>query len=321
MPNLLWMERILLLLLLLAAGPGLVHPPAAAARTGGGDPWQLTLLLNGAPDGLVLPVSLYVDEARERYYVVDSGSGRLLSYDRQGEFLRAFSADGALDRPHALVRLDDQTLLVLERGRNSLTRIDLRHRTTEPVVLHHQGREVFVDRLVVDRGNLYVLDRLGGRVLQLDDRLQVTAVHNPPEDTGNLVDLLVREGHLWLLDQQRRQIITLTPEGQAGPSIALSEVTFPTALARDRGGFFYVLDRHRGRITVYDQDGRQRYHFLSKGHGRRHLYYPAELRFDPWGRLCVVDQGNNRVLVFERRGLSRPPGGGTAPGSEREELP
>lgn len=271
-------------------------PAAAAARS----PWQFAFSLLGQGKSMSLPVALYVDHERERYYVVDSGNNRLVSFDREGKHLQDFSAEGGLRRPHDMARLADGSLLVVERGRNSLTRIDLRNRSSEPLTVNHQGREIFVDRLEVEAGRVYVLDRASGRILELDQGLQVSRVHEPPPGVGNLVDFKVAGNTIWLLDQKNKQILSLAPDGPPGRPLSVRDVAFPVSLAVDQAGMFYVLDRHQGAVVVFDRNGEYRYRFLSKGHGRQNLYFPRELRFDPWGRLCVVDQGNSRVMVFRR---------------------
>jgi streptogramin lyase len=264
-------------------------------------PWQYAFSLLGQGKSIALPVALYVDQERERYYVVDSVGERLVSFDREGKYLQDFAAEGSLRRPHDMARLADGSLLVVERGRNSLTRIDLRQRSSEPLVLSHQGREIFVDRLESGVEGVFVLDRASGRVFQLDQGLKVTRAYDLPAGAGNLVDFKVAGNRIWLLDQKNKQILSLATDGKAGDrALPVREASFPVSLAVDQAGMFYVLDRHQGSVLVFDRNGAFRYRFLSKGHGRQHLYYPRELRFDPWGRLCVVDQGNSRVMVFRR---------------------
>jgi len=61
-----------------------------------------------------------------------------------------------------------------------------------------------------------------------------------------------------------------------------------------------VLDRQQRNVVVYDKNGEFKYRFLEKGITRGQLYYPSEIRFDPWGELCLVDEGNGRVEIFKR---------------------
>ena len=62
----------------------------------------------------------------------------------------------------------------------------------------------------------------------------------------------------------------------------------------------YVLDRHQNSVLAYDEQGVFRYRFLDNGQSAGRVYFARHLRFDPWGNLCVVDEGNGRVEIFSR---------------------
>src|SRR3989338_1263625 len=115
-------------------------------------PWKFVFSLQGQGKGMALPVALYVDHEKERYYVVDSTGNKLLSFAGDGKFLQEFTAEGSLQKPYDMARLADGSLLVVEKGRNSLTRVDLKNKKATPLVLTHQGREVFVHRLEIASG-------------------------------------------------------------------------------------------------------------------------------------------------------------------------
>ena len=80
-----------------------------------------------------------------------------------------------------------------------------------------------------------------------------------------------------------------------------SVVEFPRSLAVADNNSLYVLDRHRGTIVVFGSNGEFKYNFFEAGESRGKLYYPIEIQFDPWGKLCVVEEGNGRVQVFRQR--------------------
>ena len=74
--------------------------------------WDLTLQ-EVKPDGIMnLPTAIFIDKSTARYYVVDGGNNRLVSYDRQGKFLSAFTANNSLQTPFYLV-IDPGVLLVV----------------------------------------------------------------------------------------------------------------------------------------------------------------------------------------------------------------
>lgn len=263
-------------------------------------PWKFVFSLQGQGKGMALPVALYVDHEKERYYVVDSTGNKLVSFGADGKYLQEFTAEGNLKKPYDMVRLADGSLLVVEKGRNSLTRVDLKNKKTAHTVVKHQGQEVFVDRLEIAGGKVYVLDRSSGRILQLDETLQPVKSYTMPVGAGWLADFKVAEKKVWVLDQKQKQVYSYDENGRPSPAIQLTGVDFPVSLAVDPAGLLYVLDRHRAAIVAFGRNGEVKYQFLTKGQGRDNLYFPQEIRFDHLGRLCVVDEGNSRVMVFKR---------------------
>jgi hypothetical protein len=67
-------------------------------------PWQWEMSLQGTRgrDVMSNPTAIYIDPQLERYYVVDAGNNRLLSYNRIGELLSEFTGGGQLKDPKKL---------------------------------------------------------------------------------------------------------------------------------------------------------------------------------------------------------------------------
>jgi len=294
--------RFLLLAISIAciSSTGLWENHAAAA---GAPAWRWQASLRGSSPGsqLKLPTALYVDESKGRYYVVDSGAQRLVSFDREGKFLQTYAPEGGLVNPYDLVRLASGELLVVEKGKNSLTLIDLKNKTVVEKTVSHRGRQIFVDRLEQVNDAIYVLDKASGDIFRLDEKFLVSQEYPAPRGAKSVADFQVINGKLWLLGQMDKRLYQLDLNGKLLSQHELgSSLSFPVSFTVDRSGNFYVLDRHLGLVVVYDQQVRELYRFLGKGHLREKLYYPNEIRFDPWGRLCVVDEGNGRIEIFSR---------------------
>ncbi|WP_041718770.1 hypothetical protein [Desulfurivibrio alkaliphilus] len=288
--------KILPLLAALAFLPG-----AAAAQEGSPWQWQLSLLIDTPGNAMYMPAAVAFDRESERYYAVDTGRNRLVSFNRQGELLRAFTADDRLQAPFDMVRLDDGRLWVVEKGRNSLTLIDIGARKVTPHTLHDGDRLVFPHRIALGEGKLHVLDRASGQILRLNADLGVEQRFRCRDCLGGISDFVISNGEIWALETRDRKIYRFADDGAISQTISLDqEASFPVSLALDGGGFVYVLDRQRNSILTYDENGRFRYRFLGPGHARGQLHFPRQLRFDPWGRLCVVDEGNGRVEIYSR---------------------
>lgn len=263
--------------------------------------WEMSLRVETPGDALYMPSAVGFDPVTERYYAVDTGRNRLVSFDRNGNLLRAFTADDRLKAPFDMVRLEDGRLWVVEKGRNSVTLIDIPAREVTPHVLKDAGRTVFPDRIADAGGALYVLDRSSAQVLRVSADLTVEQRFACPECLGGFADFAIRDGEVWALETRGKTVVRFGAHGGIRETIQLGEeVEIPVSIAMGTGEFLYVLDRHRNQIAAYGLDGRFRYRFLGPGHGRGQLHFPRQIRFDPWGRLCVVDEGNGRIEIFAR---------------------
>jgi streptogramin lyase len=265
-------------------------------------PWQWVMSLKvDSPNSMYLPGAVAFDTAAERYYVVDAARNRLVSFDRKGEMLRAFTADDRLKAPFDMVRLDDGKLWVVEKGRNSLTRIDIAAKEVKPHSIRDGKRQVFPDRIALAGGKLHILDRASGQVLRLAGDLSVEKRFGCADCRGGLSDFVIADGSIWALEALGKKVFRFDADGAIAQTINLGdEVDFPVSLAVEASGFIYVLDRHQNSVLAYGHDGRFRYRFLGTGQARGQVNFARQLRFDPWGQLCVVDEGNGRVEIFGR---------------------
>jgi streptogramin lyase len=283
------------LLLVLLSGPA----PGNSA-----EPWQWQFSLQtGSSEGVMQrPTALFVDAGLERYYVVDGGNNRLLSFDRTGKFLTAFNADNALRIPFDMAREQGGILWIVEKGRNSLTRIDLKTKEITVNSLYAQQKPVNPDRLQLHHDSLYILDKATGAILVFDNNIELKKKFVCTDSATGFIDFEVIGEKVWALEPHEPAAYRFDSKGILEEKIALAgKVAFPYSLAIDPVGQLFILDRHASTIAVFSPQGEFKYNFLDSGQARGQLYFPSEIVFDPWGQLCVVEEGNGRVQVFSRR--------------------
>lgn len=277
---------------------GLLLPGLASGA--GGWEWQFNLVSPEVKSPFLMPTSLYIETASERFYVVDSGNHSLHSFQFDGQYLNTFNPGDALEQPFAMARVRKSgQLWVVEKGRNSLTRVDLKAKELTPESLEYKGATVYPDRLSLVNDKLYILDKLTGNVIEYGFDLKATRVF---EGSGvGFIDFAIKGSELWALDGRLKKVSRFDLAGKLKGEIALGDkVTFPVAVEVGPSGFIYIIDKHVGSVVVFDDTGSFKYSFLEQGHGNNKLYYPEDIVFDPLGRLCVVDTGNGRVGVFSR---------------------
>lgn len=265
--------------------------------------WSVSLSLkrDTIEDAMQMPSAVFVDKDGEKYYVVDSGKNRILSFDRSGNLLHVFKAGDTLEVPFDMVRTDDGTLWVVEKGKNSLTKIDLKAQKTLPKTLTSQGKTIFPHRLETDGKLLYVQDKASGDIIVYDDNLVEENRISCDSCTQGFFDFKVKDDTIWALDRLGKAVYSYTTSGVQKNMIQLGEeVVYPVSIAVGPSDYIYVLDRYSRDIAVYSPDGEFKYRFLQSGIASGQLYYPVEILFDPWEGLCVTDEGNARVEVYKR---------------------
>lgn len=77
---------------------------------------------------------------------------------------------------------------------------------------------------------------------------------------------------------------------------------WPTAIAIDSEGQFFVSDEYTNRVTTYDPDGNYVAHWGTEGTKDGEIDGPSGLAFDTDDNLYVVDHHNNRIQKFTRSG-------------------
>ena len=290
-----------LLLLLLLAGLLLSFTPLFAEA---GGPWQSVFRLESkAEDQRMRPFSLALDRQRRRYYVVDAAAGMIISFSAEGKETGRFNANGALQKPVAMARDENDNLWVSDRQANQLLYISLKNKQVERFqVRHRDGHLVVPDRLVLDNeGHIYLLDLNGGRILKYDRQLNLLTEFKGANNYG-FVDLRLKDKELWALDGVARQVIVFSTSGRKLREISLTAagLSFPVALEIGSSNNIYILDRHAQQVVVCDRNGQLRYRFFTPGRSPGHLRYGSDLLFDWDGNLCIADEGNGRVEVLSR---------------------
>ena len=263
--------------------------------------WQMSLRVDEIGDAMYMPSAVAFDNESNRYYVVDTGRNRLVSFGQDGKVIRAFTANEQLKAPFDMVRLDNGQLWVVEKGRNSLTLIDIAAKKVKPNTLKDGDRLVFPDRIAYAGGKLHVLDRASGQILRLDKDLSVEQRFGCPDCSAGMFDFVIDGDSVLALEPRDKKIYRFRPDGTVAQEIDLGDkVDFPVSLAVEPSGYIYVLDRHQNKVLTYNENGQYLYSFLGEGQSAGKVYFARQLRFDPWEHLCVVDQGNGRVEIYGR---------------------
>ena len=239
--------------------------------------------------------------------VADTGNGRLLRYVvRKG----AIATTTEIRLPElgnpVLVRPGrDGSLFVLDGRQQRILRIGpdgAFKGYVEPAGVPG-GSPVIIKSFTVDgNGSLYLLDVHGSRVLQLGPDGRFTREVRLPAEAGFASDITVTvTGTALVVDSVRAAIYAADRGATAFAPIVQSDrqaLGFPTAIALDKEGMLYVLDRNAGSVVLLRPSGAVAGHRLSRGWKEGFLNYPSHLCITEQDDLFIADRNSSRVQLF-----------------------
>ncbi len=252
------------------------------------------------PQRIIAPLATTVDSERQRYYVVDTQLSQIVSFDSAGQQLSTFNANAMLKKPVAMCFARPGKMWVVDRATNELLYIDLDTKKVRQFTPKDgQGKPLFIDHIATDsQWQLYVSDRHSGKIFALDDNLNIVTTFTAT-DNGQLIDFKVTPSGLWALDGTNQCVFQFSLKGTLKRKILLTtQLDRPVSLALNDKNQIFILDRPQAKIVIFNSKGDLLYSFGQKGYRRGQLNYPNQILFDWQQRLCVVNQGNDRIEIF-----------------------
>lgn len=267
------------------------------------------------PYKLDKPVAVAVD-ARGQIYVLDAGGGffsdksQIKVYAQDGSHLRLLPKNG---KPVAL-QLAGDALYVADAEGYAIQKYDASGRLVSYFGSRGDGRAQFqsLSGLGVDGSNVYVGDRErgllhhfrngGGTVV--DNAPQQSAVpfvrwqQSIPAAAGRMA--WDGKGTLYAIARDKPALLRI--KDGAVEEMPLKDIE-PTALAFDRGGALWVLERGRGRLHKLDAAGNVLLTVGSSGSRNGQLDEPQDFVIASDGSLYVADSGNGRIQGFSADGV------------------
>ncbi len=224
--------------------------------------------------GAFVPESVSGD-AFGNVFALDRGSGRIVRFDPTGPVMAFGVADQGSDRSPILTQIYARRgpdLYAIDDGAGLLYRFDLSGRLRAKVSYAEGLRQARLDSgrtadfALGPTGDLYLLDRIGGRLLLFDrngrfvtDLFAGLAGPGRPRTPAQLA--LSSEGELFVLDLAGCRVRRFSREGAplgdwAGLGPAAAGVEPPGLITVTEDGRVVLASRNEGRIWVRDHSGR-----------------------------------------------------------------
>ena len=259
--------------------------------------WKFYKSLETGPSGIHLqqPMSIYIDDKHERFYVSDTKNSRFISFDHNFIPLKEFNAAGGIKYPVGMIKDSDNNIWAIERATNSIVYINLKEKK---IVKKSLG--IFPDRICKYGNLIVVVDRLTGDIVLLNKNFEIVKILSYKGAFNGFFDVKVKGDKICGMENLTGRIFCFNMKNSKTTVIQLSKKpTLPVSFDFDSNGNLYILDRYQKRVLIYNSHGIFMQSILKSGERQGNLYYP-------WGiiikndKMFIIDEGNGRIDIFKK---------------------
>ena len=242
----------------------------------------------------------------EEFAVVDAKPARLLVFRKQGASWQLAKTVSLPAAPAGLAHVGNRYVVAL-RGTEGLMALE-----GEQLLVRKIGLPGgVVPGVIAPRGDggLLVYDYASGRVFKFDPNgnlLAETAID------GRVTGLAEGPGgEMWVAVGEQSALLRFDPNGAMTARIEIPGVgpvpSWPAGIVVDSEGTLAVLDRHAGRILLFEDGGSPLGAGSRRGSEPGLLLFPRAVGVLAEDQLIVADEGNGRVQVFRRTDKAESP--------------
>jgi DNA-binding beta-propeller fold protein YncE len=262
--------------------------------------------------------SINVDDETDEIYIADTRGGDIRIFNDKGMEIYRFGDDGRLGTILDVAVEPDGDILVLSRtlAGHAVIRCNFKGEPLTTVELKNLPpafSDLAPSSMVLQQGELYLMDKASLRLAVVDPDGQfetgydIAALINIAEDKRSATEIggfsVDREGNLLFTVPVLFRAFKMTPDGKVfafGRSgSAPGRFGVVGGIVADDQGYFYVADRLKSAVIVFDRDFNFQLEFGYRGFKPENLFAPRELGLDQKGRLYVSQVSNRGISVFK----------------------
>ncbi|NQV42123.1 MAG: hypothetical protein HQ506_07195 [Candidatus Marinimicrobia bacterium] len=168
-----------------------------------------------------------------------------------------------------------------------------------------------------DKGDIFVLDAMNDRVVQLKASGELNEIKPQRESIYKAVGIAWINDALWIADTPRSRLLKMETDGRISQVVKLDHQTEPVDVTGMDGNMI-ITDRLNHAITVLDNNFKEKYFWGRRGSKIGEFINPGFLAPGPENRIIIGDILNRRVVSFSPSG--RYPQIIAKPGVERGQI-
>jgi DNA-binding beta-propeller fold protein YncE len=248
---------------------------------------------------------------RGEIYVLDANDGLIKIYNAQGKYLKHLARDGKI----MTFSLASEGVYIADKESLVISRYDYADKLIHSFGSKGEGRGLFksISGLVAAKDRkVYVGDskKAMSNIFQAEtgsllevipksvSRISVRAQGVVPVSVSKLA--WNGKDTIYGVDTEKKAIVRVQNGAVLG-EIKVKDVA-PIALAVDKGGLLWVLDKNERKVIKLDDAGNVLESVGSKGGKKGQMDDPTDIAIASNGDLYIADQGNNWIQVFSSDG-------------------
>jgi len=264
---------------------------------------ERVISLSYAPDGTPLINPHSVIFKKNKFYVADSGNGRLISYDLRGNPLVALNPKEKLKRPIDLAFRKEDELWVIDKELGGLYKVNFSKKEVREYILNYKNIRLRPEIFQIYEDKMYILDREIGAIAVVsfkEDNLIVEKILKPEDENfKGFVDFRINKKGLWGLSRLNKKVYHLKPDGEWEIYLLKGKVILPKSL-EVKDNYLFILDRYLAKVIIFKLPSLTKIEeFGEKGWTVGKFYRPIRIRNLYLNYIGIVDEGNGRVEIFQ----------------------
>lgn len=262
--------------------------------------------------------NIHVDHATNEIYVADTRQGVVSVFNQSGMEIYRFGDDGSLGTVLDVAVESNGNIIVLSRGiyKSSLIRCNFRGEPIAEITLKGLSSDLSdfsPDRMVYRTNMLYLLDSGAKKIVITDtdglfqkdynlfELLRLANEKRVQTDIGGFsVD---PNGNMLFTLPSLFSAFKLSPDGKitgfGRPGSAPGRFGVIGGIVADDQGYFYIADRLRCVVLIFDQNFNFQKEFGYRGYRPHNFIGPRYLELDASDRLYVSQVDNRGISVFK----------------------
>lgn len=246
-------------------------------------------------------------DSKGNIYVTDSGSGKIIIYDKKGAFLSLYDgrSKNTLHTPLGISINDNGDIAVADKRLSRVIIFDKNFKLLKKLP------EVFPIKPVFDKDKLYVttfqhistytndgdlIDRIGTRGKQwkqfdFPNGIAVTNNFVYVSDSNNY--------RIQALDKKTFSVMWVEGEPAKSPDDRNRRFDLPAGITADEDSYLYLIDTFDCSIRLLNKNGHEIATIGDFGIQEGRFKYPTSITYTGNNRFLIVDRGNNRVQAID----------------------